>query len=153
MGTGTVMNDAIYHQTITSDAYAVCKEVGHIIETLAVQYHLNDDQCFDVKVILCELLQNAIRHGNAMDHAKLINLGISMDIEKNMLEITVADEGSGFNVPQTIKKKRRKALETDDVLDMDEFGRGLLIVKTLCDDVHYNHRGNQVTVKKAMVVS
>lgn len=153
MGTVTPCTNHIYRQTIRSDAYAVCSEVGSIIRSLAQNYHVDEDQCFDIRVILSELLQNAIRHGNVMDHTKSIDLDIMLNDESSMLEITVADEGSGFNVPHTIRTRNRKAFETEDIMDMDEFGRGLLIIRNLCDDVAFNHRGNQVTIRKALNVS
>lgn len=152
MGTVTPGTRHIYRRTLRSDAYVVCTEVGTIIRSLAQNYHVDEEQCFDIKVILSELLQNAIRHGNVMDHSKNIDLDILLD-DDSTIEITVADEGCGFNVPQTIRNRNRKALETKDVVEMDEFGRGLLIIRSLCDDVHFNHRGNQVTVRKSLSMS
>ena len=42
-----------------------------------------------------EALTNAIVHGNNNDYNK--NVNISFSIKQNMLEITIEDEGMGFN--------------------------------------------------------
>jgi serine/threonine-protein kinase RsbW len=137
----------IYNRVMNSESFIVCKEVGIALEKLQEISKLNTDESFDIKVILCELLQNAIRHGNEMDYKKRISLDMSLQAG-DVLEISVEDEGTGFDVQQTMQRKREKALGEDDVFSMDECGRGLLIIENLCDDVFYNFQGNRVTIHK-----
>ena len=82
-----------------------------------------------------------------MDRAKTISLDVTVE-EGNCLEISVEDEGNGFDVERVLAQKRIKALDACDVFDMDEFGRGLLIIETLCDTVRRNESGNRVTIRK-----
>lgn len=137
----------LYSSRINSDAVAVCREVNVVLDRIDHLSCLNPDDQFEIKVILRELLQNAIRHGNAMDKTKMIALDVTLD-EKNTLEISVQDEGSGFDIERILAQKRGKAMDTEDVFNMDEFGRGLLIIENLCDTVCRNDRGNRVTVRK-----
>ena len=143
----SVLDRRLYSSRINSDAVAVCREVSVVLERIERLSFFNSDDQFEVKVILRELLQNAIRHGNAMDKTKMIALDVTLD-EKNTLEISVQDEGSGFDIERILAQKRVKVMDTDDVFNMDEFGRGLLIIENLCDTVCRNDRGNRVTVRK-----
>ena len=142
----------IYHQTIQSNAASVCKEVALVLDQLKSTFSIDEDDRFEVKVILSELLQNAIRHGNKMDENKKIILDVSMN-GGDLLQISVLDEGLGFDVNDTLAQKKQKAYLTDDIFEMEEFGRGLMIIETLCDHVYRNELGNQITVKKQMHLS
>jgi len=146
-----VIDKRLYSGKINSDAAAVCREVNVVLNRIEDRSHLNEDEHFDVKVILNELLQNAIRHGNGMDCDKMIALDVSIDA-LDTLEISVQDEGPGFDVERMIELKREKALDCDDVFCMDESGRGLLIIENLCDTVLRNASGNCVTVRKQIHV-
>lgn len=143
----TCLERRVYSGVINSDASVVCREVNVVLQRLERVSALDEDERFDVRVILSELLQNAIRHGNAMDRAKTISLDVTVE-EGNTLEISVEDEGTGFDVERVLAQKRIKALDAEDVFELDEFGRGLLIIESLCDAVRRNESGNRVTVRK-----
>lgn len=139
----------VYSGVISSDASVVCREVNVVLGRLDSCSPLDEDEQFDVRVILSELLQNAIRHGNAMDRAKTISLDVTVG-EGNYLEISVQDEGDGFDAERVLAQKRVRALDACDLFEMDECGRGLLIIETLCDTVRRNESGNRVTVRKRL---
>lgn len=139
----------IYSQNIETDAYEVCKEVKNIIDMLQIKYSLDTDQCFDIKVILCELLQNAIEHGNDCDLSKKIHLDIWFKEQSRVLSITVKDQGCGFNPPKQMNVAL-SALSKCDPMAMDESGRGLFIVNELCDCMEFNTAGNAITVTKRL---
>ncbi len=141
----------VYSSVINSDAAIVCKEVKVVLDRLCRQSAFNEDEQFDVKVILCELLQNAIRHGNGMDHDKTISLDVKLH-DGNTIEISVEDEGTGFDADRILAARRMKAMDACDVFEMDEYGRGLLIIETLCDAVKRNQSGNRITVRKRLHV-
>ncbi|NLE23798.1 MAG: ATP-binding protein [Clostridiaceae bacterium] len=137
----------IYSKDIATDAYLVCNEVRSILDMLQLRFLLDSEKCFDIKVILCELLQNSIKHGNVCDESKKIRLEIWYKSDNNVLGITVKDQGSG------IKPIKIKHLTLDDVMDcdpanMNESGRGLFIVNELCDRMEFNSTGNAITVMK-----
>lgn len=139
----------LYSRRINSDAAAVCREVNVVLNRIDHLSRLSDNDHYDVKVILSELLQNAIRHGNAMDQDKMIALDVTLD-DQDTLEISVQDEGSGFDIERVLAQKRIKSFEAGDVFTLDEFGRGLLIIESLCDTVCRNDRGNRITIRKQM---
>ncbi len=137
----------IYSKDIATDAYLVCNEVRNILDMLKMRFLLDSEKCFDIKVILCELLQNSIKHGNVCDESKKIRVEIWLKEDSNVLGITVKDQGCG------IKPIKIKHLTLDDFIDcnlanMNESGRGLFIVNELCDRMEFNSTGNAITVMK-----
>ncbi len=134
----------IYSQDMIADAYGVCQEVKGILNTLSGKFSLANEQCFDIKIILSELLQNAIKHGNECDNNKKIHLDIWFKEQSKTLGIRVKDQGCGFDSP--IKFKANSLSEGEPMLN--ESGRGLSIVKALSDDVNFNTKGNTITVLK-----
>ncbi len=141
-----VQEEKIYGMDINTDAYEVCREVKNILDMLSLKYLLDSDQCFDIKVILCELLQNAIKHGNGCDANKKIHLDLSFKEGNKILSITVKDQGCGFNL-----NNAGVAYKLDcNPIDLGESGRGLCIVNELCDGMEFNSAGNAVTVLKKL---
>jgi serine/threonine-protein kinase RsbW len=147
MNVGYSRKEKIYGEDISTNAYEVCEEVRNILDILKMKYSLDTEKCFDIKVILCELLQNAIKHGNDFDVNKKIHLDLWVNEETKVLGITVEDQGCGFNPPK--KKDLFYTIDSDPV-SMDESGRGLFIVSALCDCMEFNATGNAVTVLKKL---
>lgn len=139
----------IYSKVIDSDTYEVCKEVRTILDRLQLTSGIDSDQCFDIKVILCELLQNAIKHGNDCDTRKKIHLDVWLQENSEVLGITVIDQGCGFNPINTMELRQTRLPECDPI-SMDESGRGLMIVQNLCDCMEFNTMGNSITIKKRL---
>jgi serine/threonine-protein kinase RsbW len=77
---------------------------------------------------LREALANAIKHGNRQDVSKRIHL--EMDVVGEDLQITIRDEGEGFEPSQV-----------DDPLAPENrlktSGRGIFYMKTFMDDVRF----------------
>jgi len=92
-----------------------------------------------IKLALEEALVNAIRHGNGSDPAKQVVITYAIDAKR--LEISVQDEGSGFN-PHAVP---------DPTLDENlekPHGRGVMLMNNYMTDVRYNEQGNCVTLVK-----
>ncbi|HEY9828721.1 MAG TPA: ATP-binding protein [Stenomitos sp.] len=98
-------------------------------------HHLN--------VVLTEALVNAIKHANAGDPEKYVN--ISIKISKNELLICVYDKGQGFDLESVHSP-------CFDKNNLEEAGRGLYIIKTLMDSVVYRNvdDGNVLEIKKTI---
>jgi len=137
----------IYRGFILNDVNAVCETVRGIISYLENSVGINSDQSFDVKIILNELLQNAIEHGNLLNCNKRVYMDVCIR-EKDILSITIRDQGQGFDVHKILNVENNHI--DDDIMELPEFGRGLLIVRSLCDDISFNHRGNCIKVKKRL---
>lgn len=95
---------------------------------------LNDNQKFNTRLILSELLVNSIQHGNHLDMSKYVYINIK--IEKDLMKIKISDEGSGFEYDI-------KDYEPHNFADS---GRGLVLVEGLSDRLLI--KGNTVTAIK-----
>jgi serine/threonine-protein kinase RsbW len=74
-----------------------------------------------------EIATNAIVHGNRYDLAKKVFVSVSRTYGR--LEITIADQGSGFD-PDSIPDPR-----SDEAL-LRPSGRGLYLTRTFMDELH-----------------
>ena len=128
---------------INSRLCNICDFVNNIVELILKSHGpLREDVIFEIKVILNELLQNAIKHGNKEDSSKQVKVRIGVD--NSFVYFIVEDEGEGFDV----KFCSHKHKEIMNICDMEENGRGMLIVENLCDKVRYNTKGNKIVVLK-----
>jgi serine/threonine-protein kinase RsbW len=98
-----------------------------------------DEGIRKMKIVLTELLANAIDHGNRNDHSKKVTIG-HIVTRKNAI-ISILDEGDGFD-PASVPDP---TLPENVVKDC---GRGLYIVNKYVDSVAFNSKGNRVTVTK-----
>ncbi|OPZ86516.1 MAG: Anti-sigma F factor [Firmicutes bacterium ADurb.Bin419] len=105
--------------------------------------HLKEDVIFELKVVLNELLQNAIRHGNKEVIEKQVKIRVG--VNDNDVYFIIEDEGEGF-----VNRCSGQQDPLLDMCDMKESGRGLLIVRNLCEKVKYNAKGNKVVVLKKL---
>ncbi len=134
--------------TIASDIKYICPVVEEILRFLDNAYGELSDCCkFELKVILNELISNAIRHGNKCIQAKEVQ--IHAEIVEGKSIIKIADEGSGFNPAEKLSSAWENKTN-EELLDLCETGRGLLIVKSLADKIMFNKKGNIITVVKSL---
>jgi serine phosphatase RsbU (regulator of sigma subunit)/anti-sigma regulatory factor (Ser/Thr protein kinase) len=101
-----------------------------------------DESIRKMKIVLTELLANAIDHGNRKDHSKKVTIGHIVNRKKAI--ISIVDEGDGFD-PKSVPDP---TLPENVVKDC---GRGLYIVNKYVDSVAFNSKGNRVTVTKNLV--
>jgi serine/threonine-protein kinase RsbW len=114
---------------ISSAVEDICQK---LLSELQDAYFTEDD-IFAVHLALEEAFTNAIKHGNKMDPAKKIK--IQYKINSNKVEISVADQGNGFN-PNQVPDPR-----TEENLYKSE-GRGLLLIQSFMDQINFNKSGN-----------
>lgn len=88
-------------------------------------------------LVLRELLNNAIEHGNCKDPAKKV-VGHLELIGPLRFKLKIADEGQGFDHKELILKM------TDDPTQLRN--RGLPLVNAYCDELVFNETGNEVEV-------
>jgi serine/threonine-protein kinase RsbW len=108
---------------------------------------LDDDAAHYVSVAIRESVVNAIKHGNRGDAGKRV--AIEFLLHPGALEVTVQDEGTGFD-PATIPSP----LAEENLLKAD--GRGIFFMRSFMDEVSYAFpsRGGTVVrmLKKLPVV-
>lgn len=109
------------------------------ISEIFIQYlHSHNIKDADaMQIAFEEALTNAIVHGNNNDYNK--NVNISFSIKQNMLEITIEDEGMGFNY-KAIK------IDNDDVYRKN--GRGILLISLYTDSFHFEDYGRKIVMNK-----
>lgn len=134
----------LYDFSINSALCNVCQSVNNIVDFILDRYGpVRDDILFEIKVILNELLLNAIIHGNKEDKTKRVK--VRTGIDNDFVYFIIEDEGEGFNFNCSSQPE-----ECLDISDLKESGRGILIVKNLCDKVKYNTKGNKIVVLKKL---
>jgi len=134
----------LYDFSINSELCNVCESVNNIVDFILNRYGpVRDDILFEIKVILNELLLNAIIHGNKEDKTKQVK--VRTGIENDFVYFIIEEEGEGFDI--NCCSQPEGCL---DIPDLKESGRGILIVKNLCDKVKYNTRGNKIVVLKKL---
>jgi serine/threonine-protein kinase RsbW len=89
------------------------------------------------RVSLTEALSNAMLYGNERDPEKRVR--VEVIVGEREIKAKVTDEGSGFDPGEIPDPTSPDNLEKSG-------GRGLFLMRELMDEVHYNERGNQVTL-------
>jgi len=129
-----------------SDPAQVRYIVRCLLEFLGgVKNELSPDDRDDLKLVLSELLFNAVIHGNKENRSKYVHVRIeSIELEPAEPYITVCikDEGPGFDHVGALKR----ALSEDVLLSED--GRGMMLVNALTDSLTFNEAGNQLWFTK-----
>jgi serine/threonine-protein kinase RsbW len=102
---------------------------------------LNASICDDLAIVVTELVNNAIHHGNKGDKEKKV--AINFIIKPDRIEIHIKDEGNGFN-PEELKNP----LEPENLLN--ENGRGIFLIRNLMDklDFRFSDNGTEVIAVK-----
>jgi serine/threonine-protein kinase RsbW len=123
----------------TTDQVAKADE---FLETLLRRAGLSEDAIANLAIAVTELVNNAIKHGNKLQKDK--NFTVSVVYTPEKVEITVADEGEGFDpneVPDPLAEENL----------MKEIGRGIFIVNSLIDKVRFKfppEGGTWITITK-----
>ena len=97
----------------------------------------NEEAAFGIDMAVREAVTNAVLHGNQKDETKTVD--ITFRGSNQMLEITVRDRGTGFNLSNVPDP-------TDPQNLMKTSGRGILFMRTFMDEVEYSHHAEGGTV-------
>ena len=115
---------------------------------------MGESTYLELKVVLNELLINAIKHGSKEDVTKQVKVVAGLTDGEYAL-LVVEDDGEGYdiNLLEQCKKiglKHVPESEQNDVSNINESGRGIFIVKSLCEDFMVNEKGNKIVVNKKL---
>ena len=113
-------------------------EIERLIDSISESVNISSDIYANILVGVTEAANNAIIHGNDLDSSKQVE--ISYEVHEKFLIFIITDEGEGFDyfavqiptLPENIEK---------------EAGRGLFLMNCLSDEVVYNDKGNEVSLK------
>jgi serine/threonine-protein kinase RsbW len=123
---------------------AVCTAVNFIKSECT---NISDSNVFDIKIILNEILTNSIRHGCRNDFNCIANVVIGITLNHEVFMI-IKDYGNGFDHLSAYNKCENLDLCIDNI---QESGRGILIIKNLSDRVKFNKKGNKIVVIKKLL--
>lgn len=113
--------------------------VENFVEQLQEEYRVKEDVYGNIVIAVTEAVNNGIMHGNKENPDKNVSISARL-LNPFLLAITVQDEGNGFDV--------------DDLPDptlpeniLSDTGRGVYIIKEICDNVEYSNNGTTVTMQ------
>ena len=134
------MNLLFQRKIFGSDRNTVKGLISDMMNCINMWNSLKEDEEFEFRLILNELISNGITHGNERCEDKSLVASIR-EINKGTLSICIKDEGDGFNHNSCFHKKY--SLYT-------EGGRGLKIIRELCDEVQFYCNGSHIEVCKSI---
>ena len=117
-------------------------------ENIVLVEKLVDDVCdlFDIKeeiyghilVALTEAVNNGLQHGNKVNPNK--NIEVTFKVKDDTLYFTVKDQGPGFDFSNLPDPTDPKNIEKPT-------GRGIFLMKHLCDAVAFEEKGTKVILE------
>ena len=113
-------------------------KVESMIETLRVQYAINDEQYGNMLLASVEAVTNAIEHGNNLDEQKIVDIeACKCDAS---FKLSVRDQGRGFNPDRLPDPTTPEFREQPD-------GRGVFLMRKLADEVFFRDGGRCVEMR------
>ncbi len=120
-------------------------EIGPAVERISElfqKYGCASEKLSDIEIAAFEALGNAVIHGNGRDANKRVHISCHCEPGKEM-SIVIRDEGRGFDPDRVPDPTAAENLQS-------EHGRGILLMKTFMDDVHYEAGGTEVHMSKKL---
>lgn len=112
--------------------------IESFIDNSKEEFEFEDDIYGNIMVAVTESVNNAIRHGNKFDKDK--NVYLTLQVEQNQLLFEVEDEGPGFDYENLPDPTAPENLENPG-------GRGIFLMRNLCDEVNFLDAGKKVQLK------
>lgn len=109
--------------------------IESFIDNAKEQYNFTDDIYGNIMIAVTESVNNAIVHGNQSDKSK--NVHLSLTLEDNQVKFVIEDEGQGFDYDNLPDPTAPENLEKPG-------GRGIFLMKNLCDEVSFADNGTKV---------
>lgn len=151
------------------DPGVVAKELSSLLQRI---HFTEEDEIRKYELVFTETLVNAIEHGNLQLSSAIKNnnalqiteydelkekrlntpqyankkIIVLFECTDELFSFTVIDEGEGFNWQKFIDQKHKI-----NRLNTDAHGRGFNIIKYIIDEVHFNEKGNMITLIKNRV--
>ncbi len=109
--------------------------VESFIDNAKDQYSLDDDIYGNIMIAVTESVNNAIQHGNKNNSTKNVILRLLLDTDA--IRFVIRDEGTGFDYNNLPDPTAPENLDKPG-------GRGIFLMKNLCDEVAFNDEGREV---------
>ncbi len=126
------------HESIPSDVDAGHKVIERLMSALEdLQWEGRD--LFHVQMAAEEAMVNAVTHGNHQAPDKVVE--IEFRAAQGSVYMRFKDQGKGFVPGELPDPRQEEHLECTN-------GRGVMLIKEMMNEVHYNACGNEVTMLK-----
>lgn len=122
---------------LNSNPQCIC-EVEDYVKSLVEKYRLRPDIYPNILISLTEAVNNAIKHGNANDETKAVE--IRMKKVRETLCFIISDEGRGFDF-------RSLPDPTSPENIANPGGRGVFLMHQLSDRVRFSDNGSTVELE------
>jgi len=127
------------HTVVIASDLAAAREVEEQILKETERMGYSKECGFAIRLALEEAIVNAHRHGNQGDPSKTLTISYSVDSQR--MVVRIRDEGPGFD-PEHIPDPTQP-----DRIALPN-GRGIMLMRAYLDEIHFNTRGNEVTLIK-----
>ncbi|GAA5522934.1 ATP-binding protein [Aliifodinibius salicampi] len=118
-------------------SYEALEQLEPFVIELQQWASFSDEDQNRIMLALSEAVNNAIVHGNDLQEDKTVT--ISASYQDRQLDISVMDEGKGFDpesIPNPLKEQNL----------LNEGGRGVYLMKQYADNVIFTKNGSKVTM-------
>ncbi len=112
--------------------------IESFIDNAKDKYNINDDIYGNIMIAVTESVNNAIKHGNALQNNK--NVTISLNLEQDIITFTVQDQGPGFDFQNLPDPTAPENIDKPG-------GRGIFLMKHLADEVKFRDHGRLVELR------
>lgn len=109
--------------------------VESFIDNVKDRYELDDDIYGNIMIAVTESVNNAISHGNRNQQSKNVTLKLLLD--DSAIRFQISDEGKGFDPQHLPDPTAPENLSNPG-------GRGIFLMKHLCDEVVFRNQGREV---------
>ena len=113
-------------------------QVEKLIDAQAQMLNIDDEVYGKYMLSVVECVNNAIVHGNKMDKNKKVTM--HYHISNTKIEVTVSDEGDGYDPDSLPDPTAEENLERD-------CGRGIFLMRHLSDELEFANNGRTITMK------
>jgi serine/threonine-protein kinase RsbW len=124
---------------VLSSKFEEMNRLESFIDELREWAGFGDEDSSRIMLTLSEAVNNAIMHGNQEDPDKQVVVLSKWDKDNQILEISIEDEGQGFDpeeIPDPLKEENL----------LNEGGRGIYLIEQYADDIAFSKEGTKVTI-------
>ena len=105
------------------------------VTRMVERYRISPDVHGNILVSVTEAVNNAIIHGNNGDESKVVQVHLKK--QNDQIAVRVSDQGCGFD-----HCKLPDPTAPENILTLG--GRGVFLMKRLCDDISFEDNGRTV---------
>jgi serine/threonine-protein kinase RsbW len=108
--------------------------IESFIDNAKEKFHINDDIYGNIMISVTECVSNAIIHGNKQNSKKTVN--IELKFLDNQIKFIIQDQGEGYDFQHLEDPTSPENLQKSG-------GRGVFIMKHLCDEIEFEDEGRK----------